>query len=65
MSAAGGLEFVSPTGTISEPVVSQRMFLATLGFKLSPVPPTSLIRTFCTESVPMTPESRVISSPLT
>ena len=65
MSAASGLLFVSPTGTINVPVVSQRIFLATPGLNAIPVPATSVITTCCTESVPITAASSTIWSPLT
>ena len=64
MSAASGLLFVVPTGTISEPVVSQRIFLAGPGLIATPVPATSVITTCCTRSVPMTAASRVTESPV-
>ena len=63
MSSAPGLLFVLPTGTISVPVVSQRIFLAGPGLIAIPVPATSTITTCCTESVPITAESRVTVSP--
>ena len=45
MSAASGLLFVVPTGTINVPVVSQRIFLAGPGLIVIPDPPTSVITT--------------------
>ena len=45
MSSAGGLLFVSPTGTMKVPVPSILTFLATPGLILIPVPAASVITT--------------------